>query len=152
MSAVPQGRVRFVVFNVVGLIGVGVQLGALAVLKSGFGMHYLWATALAVETAVLHNFVWHVKWTWRDRGEGLTALRVADRLWRFHAGNAVVSMVVNLVLMRVLTGQFGMNYLVANLLAIAAGGVVNYLVSDRLVFVAAAPVNGGDGAGGPQAQ
>ena len=31
-------------------------------------MHYLPATALAVEaTTVLHSFVWHQRWTWRDR-------------------------------------------------------------------------------------
>jgi putative flippase GtrA len=42
---------------------------------------------------------------------------------------------VNLALMRWLVGSFEMNYLVANILAIAAGGVANYLVSDRLVFL-----------------
>ena len=35
---------------------------------------YLTATALAVELAVLNNFVWHQLWTWRDR-PSLTLMR-----------------------------------------------------------------------------
>ena len=45
-------------FNTVGAIGIGVQLAALAALKSGLELNYLLATGLAVEAAVLHNFVW----------------------------------------------------------------------------------------------
>ena len=49
-----------------GLIGFALQLGVLALLLR-LGLHYLAATALAVELAVLHNFAWHERWTWRDR-------------------------------------------------------------------------------------
>lgn len=127
--------VRFLRFNAVGAAGIGVQLGALAVLKSGFGLHYMWATTLAVEAAVLHNFFWHLKWTWRDRSTDATIGDNFNRLWKFHLGNGAVSLVVNLALMRILVGSFGMNYLAGNLLAIAAGGVANFLVSERLVFL-----------------
>ena len=58
---------RWLKFNFVGLIGIGVQLLALALLKSGLHLNYLLATALAVETAVVHNFLWHERFTWRDR-------------------------------------------------------------------------------------
>jgi putative flippase GtrA len=54
-------------FAVVGAIGVVVQLGTLEALTA-LGCHYLWATGLAVEVAVLHNFMWHQRFTWRDRG------------------------------------------------------------------------------------
>jgi len=40
----------------------------------------------------------------------------------------------NLVLMRVFVGGIGMNYVVANLVTIATCSVVNFLVSDRVVF------------------
>jgi putative flippase GtrA len=46
-------------FYTVGAAGVVVQLAALALLKSGFGLGVLPATAIAVEMAVLHNFFWH---------------------------------------------------------------------------------------------
>jgi putative flippase GtrA len=122
---------RWLKFNAVGAIGILVQLAALAILKSALRVPYLLATALAVETAVLHNFVWHELWTWRDRrGEG----SVLMRLVRFNLGNGAVSLLVNLVFMRLLVGRFHMQYLVANLIAIAAGSVANYLVSDLFVF------------------
>src|SRR2546430_16091794 len=58
---------RWLKFNFVGLVGIGVQLLALALLKSGLHLNYLLATALAVETAVVHNFLWHERFTWRGR-------------------------------------------------------------------------------------
>ena len=92
---------RAIKFNAVGAMGVLVQMAALAALRGGLHLHYLVATALAVEIAVLHNFVWHERWTWRDRqGPG-----VANRLLRFNLGNGLVSLVVNLGLMRLLVGQ-----------------------------------------------
>jgi hypothetical protein len=39
--------------------GVGVQLAVLAAMKSVQHLNYLLATALAVEAAVIHNFLWH---------------------------------------------------------------------------------------------
>lgn len=126
---------RFFRFNAVGAAGIVVQLGTLALLKSGLGLHYLWATALAVEAAVLNNYFWHVKWTWRDRAGRLPVSEHAVRMLKFHLGNGAVSLVVNLALMRWLAGSLGMNYLAANVLAIAAGGIANFLISDRLVFL-----------------
>lgn len=125
---------RWLKFNAVGAIGIGVQLGTLALLLGAMHMNYLVATALAVEIAVLHNFCWHAAWTWRDRtrapgGAGL-------RLLRFHLGNGFVSLAANLGLMRLLVGRFHMQYLLANLVAIAAGSLANFAVSHWLVFSA----------------
>jgi putative flippase GtrA len=44
-----------------------VQFGSLFLLKSVLHVHYLVATVIAVEMAVLHNFVWHEQFTWADR-------------------------------------------------------------------------------------
>jgi putative flippase GtrA len=59
--------VRWCKFNLVGGIGILVQLGTLFVLKSVLHFNYFAATAIAVEAAVAHNFVWHEQFTWRDR-------------------------------------------------------------------------------------
>jgi putative flippase GtrA len=53
---------RPVKFALVGAIGVLVQLAALKVLTA-LGFHYLWATFIAVEVAVLNNFMWHQRFT-----------------------------------------------------------------------------------------
>ena len=58
-----------------------VQLGSLALLSRVAAEHYLYASAAAVEVAVLHNFVWHVLYTWRDRRDDSVLL---SRLMRFH--------------------------------------------------------------------
>jgi putative flippase GtrA len=124
---------RWLRFNFVGALGIGVQLAALALLTSGFGVNYLVATAIAVETAVLHNFVWHERFTWADRG-GAGVRAVAMRLVRFHAGNGLVSLVGNLALMRLLVGVFGVPALVANLMAIAACSLLNFALGEWVVF------------------
>jgi hypothetical protein len=58
---------RWFVFNIVGGLGVVVQLTALIWFTGWLGLNYLFGTALAVEAAVLHNFVWH------ERGRGPSA-------------------------------------------------------------------------------
>jgi len=120
-------------FNAVGLIGVGVQLFTLTILTSGLGLNYLAATFLAVESAVLHNFIWHERWTWAERTR-LKASGVLGRLVRFHIGNGLVSIVGNLVLMWLLVDKVHLHYFPSNILAIATCGLVNFIVSDRLVF------------------
>ena len=59
-----SGFVRWLKFNAVGTIGIAVQLGALALLTSALRINYLLATGLAVEAAVLHNYLWHELFTW----------------------------------------------------------------------------------------
>src|SRR5204863_306937 len=56
---------RFARFNLVGALGIFVQVAALALLIR-LGVHYLAATAMAVSLAVVHNFWWHRRWTWSD--------------------------------------------------------------------------------------
>ena len=125
---------RWLKFNFVGALGIGVQLAVLATLTA-LGLGYLSATALAVEAAVLHNFLWHERMTWRERATPLRPM--LGRLLRFHLANGLISLLGNLLLMRLLVGAMHLPVLWANLAAIGACGVVNFLVSDRLVFVAA---------------
>jgi putative flippase GtrA len=121
--------IRWFKFNAVGALGAIVQLGALALLTRA-GMHYLIATAVAVETAVLHNFAWHLRWTWLDR----PPVSRTAALLRFHVANGFVSLVSNLILMRLFAGWLGLPVIVANLLAIAITSVVNFALGDRWVF------------------
>jgi len=123
---------RWLKFDAVGILGVGVQLAALSLLAGVFGLHYLLATGLAVETAVLHNFLWHEYWTWRDRTRHRPG--ILRRLFRFNLTTGGVSILGNLGLMRLLVGTLGLHYLPANLLTIAACGLLNFLLSEVFVF------------------
>lgn len=132
-SEARQGFVRWLKFNFVGGIGIGVQLAALAIFRSLFHLDYLLATVLAVEAAVLHNFLWHERFTWADRGiSGLTPSLV--RLAKFNASNGVVSILGNLLLMRLLVGELRVDCMAANLIAISVCSLLNFLLSDRFVF------------------
>ena len=53
--------VRWAKFNVVGAMGMMVQLGSLAVLNRWLGGHYLAASTVALELAILHNFTWFMR-------------------------------------------------------------------------------------------
>jgi putative flippase GtrA len=134
-----EGRNRFLrwlKFNAVGAIGIGVQLATLTVLTSVLHANYLLATALSVEAAILHNFLWHERFTWVDRLQVGARESLRRFVW-FNLTTGLVSIVGNVVSMRVLVGTAHLHYLVANLLTIAICSIFNFLVSDRFVFVSA---------------
>ncbi len=118
-------------FSAVGAGGVIVQTVTLALLLRFAGLHYLAATAFAVEAAVLHNFVWHRRWTWADRPRS----RVALSLLRFNVTNGAASLLGNLAVMFILAGMLKLNPLAANLITIGICSVVSFALADRLVFI-----------------
>ena len=125
---------RLLKFHMVGVIGIGVQLCFLFVFRTVLHLNYLLATALAVECAVLHNFLWHEHFTWSDRSGGSSgSLR---RLLRFNLSTGLISIVGNLVLMRLLVGSLHLQYMLANILSIGACSLLNFWASDQMVFQA----------------
>jgi putative flippase GtrA len=125
---------RWLKFNAVGAMGFAVQLLMLAILLRFSSIHIVWATVLAVETAVLHNFFWHWRWTWSDRGRG-DLRHMASTLLRFNLSNGLISVLGTALCTSLLTGYVHLNPLLANALSLAPCCVINYLVSDRLVFL-----------------
>ena len=132
-GAPPSTLVRWCKFNLVGGMGIVVQFVALFFLKSVLHFDYLLATAIAVEAAVVHNFVWHEQFTWADRPQRSQS-RSLRRLLRFNLTNGAVSILGNLALMKVMVGFGHMNYLLANGIAIVLCSVANFLVSNEWVF------------------
>ena len=124
---------RWLKFNLVGALGIGVQFGVLVLLTTTWHLGYSLATALAVEVAVLHNFVWHEKFTWIDKGSRHLREALRRFLW-FDATTGVVSIGGNLLLMRLLVGYLHVRQVQANLLSISGCSVANVLVSDKCVF------------------
>jgi putative flippase GtrA len=124
--------VRWGKFNLVGAMGMAVQLASLAAIARCVPGHYLYATAAAIEIALLHNFVWHLHYTWRDRRDGSALVQLV----RFHLSNGLVSMVGNLALMRVLVQGARMPVLVANGTAILCCSVANFCLGNCWAFAA----------------
>lgn len=126
--------IHFLRFNVVGLVGFAVQSAALFVLThSAHPFGYLLATAAAVELAILNNFVWHQRWTWRDRPSA-TAGETLRRLAKFNTTNGAVSLTGNLVLMSILVGRLGLPIAGANLVSVAACSICNFFLADHIAF------------------
>jgi len=123
---------RFARFNVVGAMGIGVQLASLWVLTGVAHLGYLPATVLAVAGAVVHNFLWHLGWTWADRAPRGSA--VLGAFARFALANGAVSLIGNVVLMAALVSGVGLPAVPANAIAIALTGLLNFHAGDRLVF------------------
>src|ERR1700739_2168301 len=109
-------------FNLVGALGMTLQLASLAVLARWMSGRYLMATAAAIEIALLHNFVWHVRFTWRDRRVASSRM---GQFIRFHLSNGMVSILGNLALMRILVGVVHLPVLVANTAAIVCCSLAN---------------------------
>ena len=123
---------HFIRFNVASFAGILVQLATLWLLTSRAGIHYQAATLVAVAAAILHNFLWHWRWTWADRG--LTPHAAAHAFGRFALTNGAVSIVVNLMAMPLLVAGAGLPPVPANLLAIASAGLVNFYLADTVAF------------------
>jgi putative flippase GtrA len=120
---------RWARFLTIGLLGFVLQLGALATLTSLLRWMWLPSTIVAVELAVVHNFVWHARWTWRDRPGNWPA-----RFVRFQLANGAASIAGNALLMALFVGLGGLPAVGANILSVATMSVVNFLTADRWVF------------------
>jgi putative flippase GtrA len=133
---------RWTRFARVGMMGFVVQLVALQALSMLAGLHYTLAVVLAVEAAIVHNFVWHERWTWRDRPAASRGARV-DRLVRFNLASGAVSLAGNVVFTMIFVELAGLPVLVANVAGITSLTAINFLVADRLTFVSAGEGNPG---------
>lgn len=132
--------IHFIRFNVVGVFGFALQSGALFVLThSAHPIGYLAATAVAVELAVLNNFVWHQRWTWKDRPSASKG-ETLSRLVKFNITNGAVSITGNLVFMSILVGRLGLPLAGASLASVAACSICNFFLADRIAFYANIPV------------
>ena len=121
-------------FNAVGIAGFALQSGVLFILtQSAPGLSYLTATAVAVELAVLNNFVWHQRWTWSDRPT-TSSRETLRRLVKFNVTAGVVSLTGNLLVMRLLVGRFHLPVSGANLASVLVCSLVTFLLADRFAF------------------
>ena len=125
--------IRWGKFNLVGAMGMVLQLCALALFNRCAPGHYLLTSAAALELTLLHNFVWHLRYTWHDRRHDSELLA---QLLRFHLSNGLVSMLGNLALMRILVQQAHLPVLVSNGIAILCCSLVNFCLGNNWTFPA----------------
>ena len=121
---------RWVRFNVVGIMGFALQLATLSLLVEWAGLSPGPSVAIAVLVAVSHNFMWHERFTW----PGLSREGRMKRWIAFHVSTGILSVVGNIGLTALVMAATGRSVAVANVVAVAIMSVVSYGVSDRVVF------------------
>ena len=124
---------RFGRFTLVGFIGALLQLLLVTLLTKYFGFASITATPIAVEITILHNFIWHERFTWSERCTK-ELRQIAERLWRFHVTNGIVSLSGNTILMYCLVSRLNAPVLPAAIGAIVVCSLVNFLLADRWVY------------------
>jgi putative flippase GtrA len=125
---------RTLVFSLVGALGFVCQLSVLHLLVAA-GLSVGASTAMAVLTAVAHNFLWHRRWTWRDRA--MDAGHPQTQFLRFVGLNGLVSLAGNVAITAWLAAS-GLPLLAANAVAVVVCSLANYVLADRLVFATVA--------------
>jgi dolichol-phosphate mannosyltransferase len=130
-------------FSLVGLMGALLQLMLLFLLTTCFPVGSVIATLIAVEITILHNFIWHERFTWSDRGPK-SFRHVTGRLWRFHAGNGLVSLGGNTLLAHYLVDRLKAPLVPTAIGAIILCSLANFLLADRWVYKG---ISDGAGAG-----
>lgn len=139
-------RYRYIKFGIVGASGTVVNLVVLHFgheyvfnnLEAGYNKPYF-SLVLAIGLATLNNFTWNRLWTWSDRVKTLEAGEVQPvslRLLGMEFGQYVTASAfgsgMQYVLTLLLSGS--MDYRLANIIAIVAASVSNFLANDRWTF------------------
>ena len=130
LREVPQAG-RAWKFAFVGGLGALVNLGLLFLLSTTAELPRGLAWFPAVEASILHNFIWHQTFTWRDRREAGAGAWLR-RATTFHLSVAG-TVAINGTLFGLLS-IVGAPLILAGLAGIASAAVFNFVVGDRWVF------------------
>ena len=88
------------------------------------------ATVVAVELAILSNFLWHNVWTFSDRSRRMLLLL---RLVTFNV-TSIGSPIISVTTVNVLTPHFEVNAYIANSIGVALGMTWNWVWNTQLIW------------------
>ena len=140
-------RYRYIKFGIVGASGTVVNLAVLHwgheylfnQIEASYNRPYI-SLALAIALATINNFTWNRLWTWSDRvktleageSQGRLSLRLLGIEFGQYAAASAFGSSLQYVLTLLLSGT--MDYRLANIVAIIAASVSNFLANDRWTF------------------
>jgi dolichol-phosphate mannosyltransferase len=113
---------RMLKFILVGLSGLLVNTGVLYLGHEVGRLPLILASALAVETAIVNNFLWNNTWTYAQRGFALS---------KFLKFNLVSlgGLVLTVGMLYGFVNWFGWHYLLANALAVSVSTAWNFMAN-----------------------
>lgn len=121
---------RFMLFLLVGLSGLCVNLAVVAIFLTLFGWEFFWAQAVAIQTAMISNFLLNNAVTHRDRR--LHGWRMLRGLASFCAA-CLIGASLNLALSSFLFEQ-GLAWSLASLAGAAYSSMWNYVITATLTW------------------
>lgn len=120
-------------FNLVGWMGMLVNSGCLYLFKGILGIPLIPASMMAIEIAIIHNFIWHRYWTWKDRN-GNSNQSFLRQLLTYNLITGLVDLLVNVSVLWLLTTAFGVYYLISNIAGMIAGPFIKFWLNEKIVF------------------
>jgi Predicted membrane protein len=124
---------KWVRYNAIGLMGLGLQLILLFLLTRFVHLNYFVATLFAVQCALIHNFLWHQRYTWKEnvvRSKKESVMRFV----RFNSSSGTLAIISNLGFTALLVQIVHLPLVVCNLMAIGICNVANFLFANNFVF------------------
>ncbi len=123
-------QLRIIKFGLVGMTGVGVNMGMLYILTEYLHIIYIISSLIAIEISILSNFFLNDLWTWGDR----VKKSFWERFIQYHISVGLTAILANWLILLLLTEFFGIYYLISNLIGIAVGTLSNYILNDLWTF------------------
>jgi len=132
VAALKGDFLRLPKFSIVGAIGAGINTGFLWVFTDVAGLFYLYSSAIAIEIAIILQFLMNDRWTFKEQKtthvEQFIKRILKSNLWR--SGG----LAVNIGVLYFLTEYMNVYYLLSNIAGIICAFLLNYLFESRLTW------------------
>jgi len=120
-------------FMAVGWLGMLVNSAVLFTLKGGLHVPLIPASMIAIEVAIIHNFIWHRQWAWAERNNGHKK-SFFRQLLLYNAATGAVDFSVNISVLWSLSTFLNVHYMLANIVGMCAGPFVKFWLNDKIIF------------------
>lgn len=123
---------RFIRFVLVGFSGMAVDMGMLYMLYDLLGVGLTRSAILAAELAIINNFFWNDRWTFKDLSNKQHGWRKAVK--RFAKFNIIclMGLILKVLLLNILFNGLHINAYLANFLAIIVVTIWNFWINLKL--------------------
>lgn len=121
---------RLVKFGFVGLSGLIINSAVLYLAAGVIGIHYLIGATIATQASTVWNFVFSDQWVFSDASSGKGPWK---RFWMFWLMNNI-ALAARWPMLFLLTSILGLNYLISNVLTLAAVMLARYAFSYAVIW------------------
>ncbi len=117
-------------FGFVGALGTIINLGLLYVLVEFGGLHKILSSAIAIEIAIINNFLFNHFWTFKNNKKKKSFVLRGLQFNLASLGTIAINMGVFILL----TKYYSVYYLLAQFIGIVVAFILNFLLSKHWVF------------------